>query len=85
MPTFPKFQHLIANSEISLDGDTATGRTMLFNPMGLAQGDGVHVAFIGLWYNDTFTRTAEGWKFASRREEVSWLHNWPPEFAVPES
>jgi hypothetical protein len=84
MPNFPKFQHLIANSEVTVDGDTGTGRTMLFNPMGLPGPDGgLHVAFVGLWYNDTFVRTGEGWKFASRREEVSWMHNWPQDFTVP--
>jgi SnoaL-like domain len=84
MPNFPGFQHMISNSEITLAGDTASGRTMLFNPMVLSKPDGgTHVAFVGLWYNDNFVRTADGWKFSSRYEEVSWMHNWPEDFAVP--
>jgi hypothetical protein len=85
MPVFPKYQHLIANSEITLDGDRATGRTMLLNPQGLQEGDRLRIGFVGLWYNDTFVRTDDGWKFASRYEEVSWFHNWPDDFQVPEA
>jgi hypothetical protein len=85
MPVFPKYQHLIANSEVTLDGDRATGRTMLFNPQGMTEGDGLRIGFVGLWYNDTFVRTEDGWKFASRYEEVSWFHNWPENFQVPEA
>ena len=84
MPTFPGFQHMISNSEVTLAGDTASGRTMLFNPMVLAKPDGgTHVAFVGLWYNDHFVRTADGWKFSSRYEEVSWMHNWPEDSPFP--
>ena len=30
---FPATQHMIANSRVRVDGDTATGRTMCHNPM----------------------------------------------------
>jgi hypothetical protein len=78
MPMFPAYQHLVANSEVTLTGDTASGRTMLFNPMGFASPKGgVRVAFIGLWYHDEFVRTDAGWRFSSRYEELSWRHNFP--------
>ncbi|MFE6922249.1 nuclear transport factor 2 family protein [Nocardia sp. NPDC057663] len=34
---FPAFQHLISNSAISVDGDTATARTMCRNPICSSQ------------------------------------------------
>lgn len=78
MPSFPAYQHLVSNTELDIDGDVATGRTMLFNPMGLPTPTGVHVAFVGLWYRDRFVRTPDGWRFAERYEELSWTANWPP-------
>jgi hypothetical protein len=83
MPTFPVYQHLVSNVELSIDGDTATGRAMLFNPMGCRTPDGVQVALIGLWYNDKFRRTPDGWRFTERVEEPSWSRDWPPGF-LPE-
>ena len=76
---FPAFQHLVANPELAIDGDAATGRTMCFNPMGVARPDGAEgeprVFFCGLWYLDSFVRTADGWRIAERVEEKSWTHN----------
>ena len=77
LPGFPVFQHLVANMEFTIEGDAATGRTMLFNPMGIDTRHGVQVAFVGLWYRDRFVRTADGWRFAERYEEAAWQHNWP--------
>ena len=79
MPGFPGSQHLIANPLLTIDGDSATGRTMCFNPMAVARPEDDpgenRVFFCGLWYLDTFRRTADGWRIASRSEEKSWVHN----------
>ncbi|MHB1137372.1 MAG: nuclear transport factor 2 family protein [Microthrixaceae bacterium] len=76
---FPSFQHLLANPELRIDGDSATGRTMCFNPMGVARPEGEagepRMFFCGLWYLDTFRRTEQGWRIATRSEEKSWTHN----------
>lgn len=76
---FPAFQHLISNPELRIAGDTATGRTMCFNPMGVARPEGEtgepRIFFCGLWYLDRFVRTADGWRIAERFEEKSWTHN----------
>lgn len=63
---FPAYSHLIGNFDVRVDGDTATSRTICFNPMKLA-GDG-QVLFCGLWYDDAFIRTAEGWRITRRVE-----------------
>lgn len=74
LPNFPAFQHLISNSSITLDGDTATGRTMCHNPMLLSGGDGPpSLMLCGLWYLDTFTRVDGQWRIARRVEEKSYM------------
>lgn len=74
LPNFPAFQHLISNSSITVDGDTATGRTMCHNPMMLSGGDGpASLMLCGLWYLDTFTRVDGQWRIARRVEEKSYL------------
>ncbi|MFC9441044.1 nuclear transport factor 2 family protein [Nocardia sp. NPDC057030] len=74
LPNFPAFQHLISNSSITVDGDTATGRTMCHNPMLLSGGDGPpSLMLCGLWYLDTFARVDGQWRIARRVEEKSYL------------
>lgn len=74
---FPAFQHLVSNPMLTIDGDTAVGRTMCFNPM-VTPNEGVgdrNVFFCGLWYLDTFVRTADGWRISTRTEEKSFVYN----------
>jgi hypothetical protein len=80
MPNFGAFQHLIANSSVVVDGDTATGRTMCHNPMIMpAQEDGqTSVLFCGLWYVDRFVRVDGEWRIAERVEEKSYTYVAPP-------
>lgn len=81
LPFFPSTQHMIANSRIHLEGDTARGRTMCHNPMVMPLKDGgTQVAFYGLWYQDRFVRTADGWRICERVEAPGYVFNVPPEF-----
>jgi len=75
---FPRYYHLIANTEVVLAGDSATARTVCFNPMEvpLPQG-GTQVMFLGLWYLDKLVRTPEGWRISERVEEACYQHNVP--------
>lgn len=71
---FPSFQHLVANMQIQISGDTATGRIMCFHPITQRTKDGgKKVILIGLWYIDTYTRTPQGWRIQTRSEEKSWI------------
>ncbi|HUH36936.1 MAG TPA: nuclear transport factor 2 family protein [Spongiibacteraceae bacterium] len=81
MPTFPGFQHMIGNSRVWLEGDTARARTICHNPMviNLPEG-GTQVAFYGLWYVDKLVRTAQGWRIKERVEEYAYDHNVPAHF-----
>ena len=75
---FPNTQHLNANIQITVEGDTGKGRVMCFNPQELNLGEDKSVTFmLGLWYVDTYVRTAEGWRIKERSEEKSWVFNTP--------
>ncbi|OBG81332.1 hypothetical protein A5733_22305 [Mycobacterium sp. NS-7484] len=67
LPNFPAYAHMLGNCDVKLDGDKASSRTICFNPMvlpGLEQ----QVLFCGLWYEDEFVRTADGWRMSRRVE-----------------
>ncbi|MEH3132992.1 MAG: nuclear transport factor 2 family protein [Mycolicibacterium neoaurum] len=68
LPNFPAYAHLVGNFDVRITGDTATSRTLCFNPMVLGGEEG-QVLFCGLWYDDEFVRTAEGWRMTKRVEE----------------
>ena len=75
---FPNSQHLNANVQVQLQGDTATGRVMCFNPMEMKiSDDKTHTFFLGLWYVDEYRRTSKGWRISRREEVKSWVFNTP--------
>ncbi len=78
MKKFPMFQHMVATTQLKLDGDRASSRTILFNPMVYAGADGApRPFFIGLWYRDELVRTPSGWRISSRYEEMSYAYDAP--------
>ena len=74
---FPNCQHMNANIQVSLNGDTATGRVMCYNPMEMVLGDEVQTSMLGLWYVDEYRRTPAGWRISRRVEEKCWKFNTP--------
>ena len=84
MERFPMFQHMVATTKLALDGDGATSKTILFNPMVYDQQGEQKVFFIGLWYRDKLVRSADGWRIAERVEEMGYVHNAPPMPAIPD-
>jgi len=68
LPNFPAYCHMLGNFDITLAGDTATSRTICFNPMVFDQ-EKKQILFVGIWYEDELVRTAEGWRM-TRRVEV---------------
>jgi hypothetical protein len=71
LPNFPMYAHMLGNFSVRIDGDTASSRTICFNPMvlpGAVQEDKEKVMFCGLWYDDEFSRTADGWRMTRRVE-----------------
>ncbi|MFC9894312.1 nuclear transport factor 2 family protein [Nocardia sp. NPDC127579] len=79
LPNFPAYQHLVSNSSITVDGDTATARTMCHNPMVIKDSDGNQtLMFCGLWYLDAFARVEGRWRIARRVEEKSYMYLGQP-------
>ncbi len=77
---FPMTVHYITNSEVQLDGDRATARTAVLNPMGFGNPDGsLHQFTVGAYYVDELVRTPEGWRIASRREDQAFMEGTLPE------
>lgn len=75
---FPASQHLNANVQVAIDGDTGSGRVMCFNPMVMAMPDGERQTILmGLWYVDEYRRTEAGWRISRREEVKSWVFNAP--------
>ncbi len=62
--------HYVTNRAVTLDGDTATGRLAYYNPMGL--NDEKLLVCWG-YYNDRYVRTVDGWRIATRTEDVAWM------------
>ncbi len=72
---FSMTQHLLGKSLVDLDGDTANCRTIFHNPMGYpvnaegnldTEGSELNMFVVGGWYDDTCTRTPDGWRIARK-------------------
>jgi SnoaL-like domain len=82
---FPHYCHMIGNMAIKVTGDTASARTICFNPMEVKLAENkTQVMFLGLWYVDKFVRTSKGWRIAERVEESCYAHNVPAGIRVTE-
>lgn len=79
---FPVTQHLIGMPLVKVEGDRATARTMLFNPMQMAKPEG-HIFFVGATYVDELVRTGNGWRIAKRSEADAWTKDLPSDH-IPE-
>jgi hypothetical protein len=67
LPNFPAYAHMVGNFDVRIDGDTASSRTFCFNPMVLG-GEQNQILYCGLWYEDEFIRTPDGWRMSRRVE-----------------
>ena len=77
---FPMTVHYITNSVVDLDGDAATARTAVLNPMGFQNEDGsMHLFTVGAHYHDELVRTDDGWRIRERIEESAFMDGTLPE------
>jgi hypothetical protein len=71
---FPVTVHALANSVVELDGDRATARTYVHNPMTFNNPDGsIHIFTVGAFYNDKLVWTDDGWRICERIEETAFM------------
>ena len=68
LPNFPAYYHMLGNFDVRIDGDTASSKTICFNPM-VFNAEEKQILFVGIWYVDEFVRTAQGWRMSKRVEE----------------
>lgn len=81
---WPSWEFFVQNAHpgvITLDGDTATGRTYIHEFGRLRDGMPIQNYAI---YHDSYARTLEGWRFAERRYEVLYLDTNPLPGGPPE-
>jgi hypothetical protein len=76
---FQSYMHLMGNFAFEVDGDTATGQVSCYNPMVVRRllGGSRHTVIFGIWYHDTYIRTADGWRIATRRQESCYSAHVP--------
>ena len=80
LQVFPITMHFISNTSVELDGDRATARTYVINPMVFINPDeSRHIFTVGAYYNDKLVCTDEGWRIAERFEEQAYLEGSLPE------
>ena len=80
LASFPMTVHFISNSVVELDGDQASSKTFVINPMGFPNDDGsLHIFTVGAYYIDKLVRTNDGWKIANRFEQQVYLEGSLPE------
>ena len=70
-------QHLIANHQINVQGDTATCRCYLQAQHVRKAAHGGPNFIIAGRYEDQLTRTSEGWRISFRRLVVMWTDGNP--------
>ena len=85
LSAFDMTMHFISNSTVELDGDKASARTYVINPMGVRQeDDSLHIFTVGAYYIDKLVRTAEGWRIAERFEEQAYFEgSFPKNLQIP--
>ena len=77
---FPVTVHALSNSVVQIDGDQATARTYVHNPMTFNNPDGsVHIFTVGAFYNDKLVWTDDGWHIRERIEETAFMDGSLPE------
>src|SRR4029453_466023 len=76
---FPVTVHYITNSTVKLEGDAASARTYIWNPMGFQNPDKtLHWFTVGGFYVDKLVRTAQGWRIRERVEESAFMQGSLP-------
>lgn len=85
LAAFPITQHFISNTVVQLEGDRATSKTYVYNPMCTNKpGGGQHVFNVGAYYIDKLAYTDEGWRIAERYEEQAFFDgSLPDDFEIP--
>jgi hypothetical protein len=78
LPLFPRRQHVIAQREVVITGDTATVLAYFVNPMVIARAQGpAQLWEFGGYYHHELIRTGCGWRSRQLIEELVWKRGAP--------
>ncbi len=70
---FARYQHVIGQVAIALDGDAATATAYLTNPMVAVAPDGTETLWeVGGYYHHDLVRTPHGWRSRRMVDEIVW-------------
>lgn len=72
LPAVAMTQHLLTNRRIRVDGDTASVRTELLNPLLFDGEAGTELLLMGGRYDDQFVRVDTRWLIAHRVHVSTW-------------
>lgn len=81
LPMLARYQHLMGNTRLQIEGDSAEATTQCFNPLVVEFDNQQRVMFVGLWYEDALVRTDAGWRISRRSQRLCYRHNFPEGFA----
>jgi ketosteroid isomerase-like protein len=84
MGGFALSQHMLANHDVVVAGDTATAHSDFFGPVGRPDAQGaMSLLFVGGTYRDTLRRDGDGWLITERVEEMKWWKGeWPEDVPI---
>lgn len=70
---FDRYQHVIGQVAIALDGDEATATAYLVNPMVARAPDGTETLWeVGGYYHHDLVRTPNGWRSRRMVDDIVW-------------
>jgi len=74
---FLRYQHVIGQVSIELDGDTATATAYFTNPMVAPNSDGTeNLVEVGGYYHHDLVRTPAGWRSRHMVDETVWMRGF---------
>lgn len=74
---FDRFQHLVGQVSIDLDGDTATATASFTNPMVSVGPDGTEKPWeVGGYYHHDLVRTPLGWRSRGIVDDMVWTRGF---------
>ena len=74
---FDRYQHLIGQVSIALNGDTARATAYFTNPMVSVAPDGAETLWeVGGYYHHDLVRTPDGWRSRGIRDDVVWTRGF---------
>ena len=79
MAVFCSWQHLLSNMVITIEGDSASARTDVYNPLAYKDENGVMaVVHVGAYYMDRLIRMPAGWRISERTLGMVWVDGSRP-------